>query len=155
MASIRPRRDEDLAACVEILKVVYLKSGYPVGGVDDALEVLRADNQAWVAEDNGIVIGHVAMNLPPKTSVNVALWLERYPHDADVAVLSRLFVDPEKRGRGAATKLVRTVEEEARRKGKRLLILLSSRTRTRSGCIATWDGSNMVLRFTAGARAKR
>ncbi|KAI0973881.1 acyl-CoA N-acyltransferase [Xylaria arbuscula] len=122
MASIRPRRDEDLAACVEILKAVYLKSGYPVAGVDDALEVLRTDNQAWVAKDNGIIIGHVAMNIPPKTYVNVALWLERYPQ-ADVAVLSHLFVDPEKRGRGAATKLVRTVEEEARRKGQRLLIL--------------------------------
>ncbi|KAI0802721.1 acyl-CoA N-acyltransferase [Xylaria sp. FL0064] len=122
MASIRLRRDEDLAACVEIMRAVYLDSGYPVGGVENALKTLRTDDQAWVAEDNGVIIGHVAMNEAPKTYVNVALWLERYPQ-ADVAILGRLFVHPERRGRGAATKLIRTVEEEARSKGKRLLIL--------------------------------
>ncbi|KAI1421121.1 acyl-CoA N-acyltransferase [Xylaria sp. FL1777] len=122
MAVIRLRKDEDLAACVEIMTAVYHTSGYPVGGVENALEELRTDDQAWVAEDNGVIIGHVAMNKARETYVNVALWLERYPQ-ADVMVLGRLFVHPERRGRGAATKLIRTVEEEARSKGKRLLIL--------------------------------
>jgi GNAT superfamily N-acetyltransferase len=126
MASIRPRRDSDLPACVEILKAVYATSGYPVGGVDNALDELRTDDQAWVAEDasDGSVIGHVALNEARESSVNVALWRERHPDaKADVAVLGRLFVHPDARRRGAATKLVRAVEEEARRRGLRLLIL--------------------------------
>ncbi|KAF2965564.1 hypothetical protein GQX73_g8020 [Xylaria multiplex] len=122
MASIRRRNDEDIPACVEIMKVVYQSSGYPVGGVDNALNELRTDDCAWVAEDNGVIIGHVAMNRAREDYVNVPLWLEKHP-GADVAVLARLFVDVKSRGRGAATKLIRTVEEEARNKGQRLLIL--------------------------------
>ncbi|KAI3333622.1 hypothetical protein F4824DRAFT_471454 [Ustulina deusta] len=95
MASIRLRRDEDLAACVEITKAVYHHSGYPVGGVENALDELRTDDQAWVAEDSGAIVGHVAMNNAPETYVNVALWLERDPQ-ANVAVLARLFRAPGK-----------------------------------------------------------
>ena len=127
MASIRPRRDQDLEACVETMRAVYHDSGYPVQGVDNALEELQKDDQAWVAEDekDGTIFGHVAMNRAVKSYVNVARWLEKHPEatDDDVAVLGRLFVHPERRGRGAATKLIRAVEEEARRRGKRLLIL--------------------------------
>ncbi|KAI0532548.1 acyl-CoA N-acyltransferase [Xylaria digitata] len=122
MASIRSRNDEDLPACVEIMKTVYQSSGYPVGGVDNALNELRTDDRAWVAEDNSVIIGHIAMNRAREDYVNVALWLERYSK-ADIAVLARLFVHEKSRKRGAATKLIRTVEEEARSKGQRLLIL--------------------------------
>ncbi|KAI3326075.1 acyl-CoA N-acyltransferase [Xylariaceae sp. AK1471] len=124
MASIRPRRDSDIPACVEILKAVYATNGFPVGGVDDALNELQTDDQAWVATDNngGAIIGHVALNKARESYVNVTLWRERHP-EADVAVLARLFVHPEARKRGAATKLIRVVEEEARSKGLRLLIL--------------------------------
>ncbi|KAI0420694.1 acyl-CoA N-acyltransferase [Xylaria grammica] len=96
MASIRARKDDDLPACVEILKAVYRSSGYPVGGVDHALDELRTDDQAWVAEDDaGAVVGHVAMNRAREDYAN----------------------------RGAATGLVRAVEAEARGQGRRLLIL--------------------------------
>ncbi|KAI0474371.1 acyl-CoA N-acyltransferase [Xylaria cf. heliscus] len=122
MASVRPRRDQDIPACVEIIKSVYRDSGYPVGGVDQAFEGLQTDDRAWVAEDNGAVIGHVAMNEARELCVNVALWLEKHPQ-ADVAVLARLFVHPKARRRGAATMLVRAVEEAAREEGRRLLIL--------------------------------
>ncbi|GAW13035.1 hypothetical protein ANO14919_024130 [Xylariales sp. No.14919] len=123
MASIRARKDDDLPACVEILKAVYRSSGYPVGGVDHALDELRTDDQAWVAEDDaGAVVGHVAMNRAREDYANVALWLARHPA-ADVAVLARLFVHPGSRKRGAATGLVRAVEAEARGQGRRLLIL--------------------------------
>ncbi|KAJ3569965.1 hypothetical protein NPX13_g5899 [Xylaria arbuscula] len=111
------------------MRAVYRVSGYPVEGIENALEVLQGDDQAWVAEDNdngdAVVIGHVAMNRALETYVNVARWRELHPREADVdiAVLGRLFVHPGKQGRGIATKLIRAVEEEARRKGKRLLIL--------------------------------
>ncbi|KAI0439321.1 acyl-CoA N-acyltransferase [Xylaria telfairii] len=121
MARVRPRQDQDLPACVEIIKAVYHDSGYPVGGVDQALEELQTDDRAWVAEDDAI-IGHVAMNKARTSYVNVALWLEKHP-EANIALLSRLFVHPEARRRGAATMLVRAVEEAARREGRRLLIL--------------------------------
>ncbi|KAH8161220.1 hypothetical protein CIB48_g7029 [Xylaria polymorpha] len=117
MARARPRQDQDLPACVEIIKVVY-----PVGGVGQALEELQTDDQAWVAEDDGAIIGHVAMNKASASYVNVALWLEKHP-EANIAVLARLFVHPEARRRGAATMLVHAVEEAARREGRRLLIL--------------------------------
>ncbi|KAI0189991.1 acyl-CoA N-acyltransferase [Xylaria flabelliformis] len=125
MASIRSRTNEDLPTCVEIIKAVYHDSGYPVGGVDQALEELQADDRAWVAEDNGEIIGHVAMNKARETYVNVALWLEKHPQTTttNIALLARLFVHPEARRRGAATMLIRAVEEAARGEEKRLLIL--------------------------------
>ncbi|KAI8950014.1 acyl-CoA N-acyltransferase [Xylaria longipes] len=123
MASIRPRRDGDLPACIEIIKAVHRDSGYPVGGVDQALKELQTDDQAWVAEDHRAIIGHVAMNKACETFVNVAMWLEKHPQATDIALLARLFVHPEARRRGAATLLVRAVEEVARSEGRRLLIL--------------------------------
>ncbi|KAI0455847.1 acyl-CoA N-acyltransferase [Xylaria acuta] len=123
MASIRRRGDGDLPACVKIIKAVYRDSGYPVGGVDKALEELRTDDQAWVAEDNGTIVGHVAMNEARESHANVALWLEKHPQATDIALLARLFVHPEARRRGAASMLVRAVEEAARSEGRRLLIL--------------------------------
>ncbi|KAI0407583.1 acyl-CoA N-acyltransferase [Xylaria palmicola] len=123
MASVRPRRDGDLLACVDIMRAVYRDSGYPVGGVDNALEGLRKDDRAWVAEEaDGSVVGHVAMNGAIETCPNVARWLDEHPRD-NAAMLARLFVRPGSRKRGVATRLVRAVEDEARGQGRRLLIL--------------------------------
>ncbi|KAJ2994994.1 hypothetical protein NUW58_g1401 [Xylaria curta] len=80
------------------------------------------DDQAWVAEHGGMIIGHVAMNRAVESYVNVALWLEKHPQ-ADVAVLARLFVHPASRKQGAATGLIRAAEAAARSEGRRLLIL--------------------------------
>lgn len=140
MASIRPRRASDLQACVEVMKAVYADSGYPVEGVENAVEALQTDEMAWVAEDSdsgsgsdGAVIGHVAMKRASETDSYVALWRERHlavhsksinsGGDANIAVLGRLFIHPRARRRGLGTRLVRVVEDEARRRGCRLLIL--------------------------------
>jgi GNAT superfamily N-acetyltransferase len=106
------------------MKAVYATSGYPVDGVENALSALQTDDQAWVAvaeEEEGAVIGHVALNKASESNVCAAMWWERHP-DTDIAVLGRLFVQPGSRRRGAASKLVRTVEEEAHSKGQRLVM---------------------------------
>ncbi|KAI8625734.1 acyl-CoA N-acyltransferase [Xylariaceae sp. FL1651] len=122
MASIRLRKDEDLAACVEVMKAVYETSGYPVAGVDNAAADLQTDDLAWVAEDGeGSVIGHVALKEARTGNVGAALWWELHP-GANIAVLGHLFVHPRSRGAGAGSRLVRTAEEEARRKGQRLIM---------------------------------
>ncbi|RYP70954.1 hypothetical protein DL769_004787 [Monosporascus sp. CRB-8-3] len=117
MITIRPRRDSDLAGCVATLRMVHSLSGYPVDGVEDALGFLWTDDRAWVAtrDADGAILGHAALSKPDERSGHVALWRQLHPPDFgsgsgkdDIVVLGRLFVHPEARGGGVATRLIDT-----------------------------------------------
>ncbi|KAI1417153.1 acyl-CoA N-acyltransferase [Hypoxylon sp. FL1857] len=122
MATIRPRTDPDIAACLEILNAVYKTSGYPVGGVGDPALYFTSDDDAWVAETDGTITGHIALSNARTENVAVALWWQQHPEDIQVRVLGRLFVHPNSRKNGTASKLIDTAVEEARRRGQRLLM---------------------------------
>lgn len=123
MVTIRPRTESDLDGCTEALRAVYLKDGYPVQGTDDAKTflTLNATKQAWVAEQDGQILGHVAVSVATEEDLSVRLWLAQHP-DAPVAVLERLFVHPEKRGDGVASKLITAATDWAREQQVRLVL---------------------------------
>jgi GNAT superfamily N-acetyltransferase len=122
MATIRPRNEDDLEPCADILRVVYENSGYPVGGVADALGFLKTDGAAWVAEKDGFVIGHAALTVASEKDMSAALWYRLHPEDRNIVVLGRLFVHPDARKSGAATGLIDAAVAEGRRQGKRLVM---------------------------------
>ncbi|MER6943659.1 GNAT family N-acetyltransferase [Nonomuraea sp. NPDC000554] len=87
---IRPRTGADLDACVRALAEVQAADRYPVDWPDDPHGWLSPDDLtgAWVAIDDGVVLGHVGL--------------------AGTAV-TRLFVTPAARGSGLAAALLDTV----------------------------------------------
>ena len=72
-----------------------------------------------------LILAHVSLTLPsPSTSTSdpaVALW-QSQNHPEPIAVLERLFVDPEARGQGLAAKLLRVASEEAGKRGLRAVL---------------------------------
>lgn len=123
--SIRPRRSEDIANCAEVLKRVYQLDGYPVQGVDHALEFLSGPHtlEAWVAtSDAGNIVGHIAMSSSAKTDLSVELWKQQHSRVDNIAVLERLFVDPGARGQGVAEALMRAVTAAGQERGLRVVL---------------------------------
>lgn len=148
---IRSRQPSDLPSCASLLTRVYARDGYPVQGVSHAIEFLSSPStlEAWVAEEIETAttttaittnqntnrspkqpsstaqkfLGHVSLTSPSPTSSDpaVALWGSQSPGDS-IAVLERLFVDPEARGQGLAAKLLHAASEEAGKRGLRVVL---------------------------------
>lgn len=135
--NIRIRQPADLPACASLLTRVYEKDRYPVQGVSRAIEFLSSPSSlaAWVATppsqaelsssdqapQTAKIIGHVALALPSDSDPAVALWYAQ-KRPEQIAVLERLFVDPDARGQGIAQKLLRAVSEEAAKRGLKAVL---------------------------------
>ena len=94
--SIRSRRDSDIPGAAKALVKVHESDGYPVEGVDEPEAWLTPPEvlQAWIAELDGHVVGHVALSHPNGEDA-VSLWLDQSDTaESEVAVLARLFVAP-------------------------------------------------------------
>ena len=146
--TIRPRLPSDLPSCASLLARVYEKDRYPVQGVSNAIEFLSPPSTlaSWVAvaedtpaaspnenedqaekkdEDKAEtpkILAHISLSLPTPTSTDPAVILWRSQNSQPVAVLERLFADPAARGQGLAEKLMRTVTEEAGKRGLRCVL---------------------------------
>lgn len=62
---IRPRTDDDEAACVDLLQRVHAADGYPLHLTPDEVPgfwATDAEVASWVAEEGGRVVGHVALH---------------------------------------------------------------------------------------------
>ena len=88
---IRGRGREDLGVCVELLRAVHERAGYPINWPADPAAWLTPEGAlgCWVAVDGGRVVGHVVL-----TAVG-----ER-------AEVERLFVDPGVARRGIGRQLL-------------------------------------------------
>ncbi|KAI5360681.1 Putative GNAT domain, acyl-CoA N-acyltransferase [Septoria linicola] len=107
---IRQRQEEDLSTCVAVLERVYATDGYPVQGTAHAEAFLSNESigPAWVATVADRIVGHVAVGKAANSDVAVALWRQSHPEDP-IAVLERLYVDPDHRGSGVAAQLIKAV----------------------------------------------
>ena len=95
---IRTRADDDAAALVAILAETHERDGYPVRRVNVRREWLWQDDfvGAWVADDDGDVVGHVAL----------ADGFAGPGVPEGAFGISRLFVAPRANGRGVGAALL-------------------------------------------------
>ena len=118
--TIRPRREEDLPSLASTLVRVHAVDGYPVEGVADPEAWLRHPHeiQSWTATDDDGPIGQVSLTRARPEDDAALAWHEHTGGDIDrLAILARLFVDPDHRGSGAGRLLMETARDHARSHG--------------------------------------
>jgi GNAT superfamily N-acetyltransferase len=107
---IRLRTDADRPALLAALKATHEVDKYPVLPTHVTWEWLLEgdDGMAWVADDAGEVLGHIAV--------------AEAEEDPDALSMHRLFVRPDARSRGVASALLTTVETYSRILGQNLFL---------------------------------
>lgn len=113
---VRRRRDSDLDMCVQVLREVHKRDGYPVNWPDDPAGWLsqRSLLDAWVAELDGRIAGHVGLSRSGPGDAAADLWSHREGVSRErAAMVSRLFVGPAARGHGLGALLMHRVVAEA------------------------------------------
>jgi GNAT superfamily N-acetyltransferase len=106
---IRQRRNKDLGACARLMHVVFYADHYPEQWPDAPRRWLADDSvlDAWVAEELGEILGHVAISRVTGDTRDALRWREVTGHDpAELACVSRFFVRPRVRGEGIGTALL-------------------------------------------------
>jgi GNAT superfamily N-acetyltransferase len=116
---IRAREERDLAAGGPLVTAVHDSDGYPVRPPPDPSDFLRVADAlgAWVAEEDGDVVGHVLLR--PSTSAPVMRAAARatgLPEDR-LGVVGRLLVSPTARRRGLGRALLDVAASHAGRLG--------------------------------------
>ena len=118
MSGIEVRRTipADLDALAEVLLKVHAVDGYPVEGVQDPrawVDLVDPIGQ-WTALRDGRPVGHIALTAPQDLdAAPQMIALQQSVPVVEVAVVARLFVDPEHRGQGVADQLLEAAEREA------------------------------------------
>ncbi len=116
---IRPRTEDDLDACAALLEEVCARDRYPVYVPESFRDFVEVPDAlaAWVAEDDGAIVGHAALR--PRGSDAVQALVERLAGaPQDIGVVVRLFVSPSTRRRGLAARLLDVTVAEARGRGR-------------------------------------
>ncbi|HSE08863.1 MAG TPA: GNAT family N-acetyltransferase [Nocardioidaceae bacterium] len=117
---VRRRRSRDLAASARLLRVVFADGQYPVVWPEAPRSWLAGDDviDAWVVEQQGEMLGHIAISRVGLDPVSALKWREvtgREP--SELAGISRFFVRPRARGRGIGSALLEVAVAEVRARG--------------------------------------
>ncbi len=100
--------------------MVHERDGYPLDWPDRPGDWLTPPSllSAWVAELDGRVAGHIGLARSGAGDLAPGLWGARAGSGPGAAaVVNRLFVAPEARGRGLGASLLARAVEEARERG--------------------------------------
>jgi GNAT superfamily N-acetyltransferase len=112
---IRVRADADLDECVRILETVHRADGYPTYWPDDPARWLspRAMLGAWVAEDEGRIVGHIVLTAGA-AEASGSVWAMTTGLSAEqFAAITRFFVSPDRRSAGVGGALLDAACAEA------------------------------------------
>ncbi|MEV0901379.1 GNAT family N-acetyltransferase [Actinoplanes sp. NPDC049802] len=130
---IREKTAADTEACVALLRRVHARDGYPLYlPPDDEAGFLRPDHQraAWVAEQGGRIVGHVALHCPRENpTLSAAAAATGLPVDR-LALVARLFTAPEVRRQGLGRALLRHATARAPELGRRAVLDVGQRLPT-------------------------
>lgn len=106
---VRAREPGDLPALADILVRVHGTDGYPVEGVAEPLAWLRPRGvlASWVALADDVPVGQVLLLRAVPGADAVRVWVRRTGGEpAGLAVMARLFVDPDHRRAGVGGALL-------------------------------------------------
>jgi GNAT superfamily N-acetyltransferase len=152
---IRPRRDSDIAACAVLVREVHALDRYPRFLPEDlgAFLGLPGAYGCWVADRSGQIAGHVAL-LPRSVPSALQIASSALNRPADqLAVIARLFVSPQARGKGTGRRLLDTATAEAVSRGLRPVLDVDTNL---APAIALYENSGWVragmitVRFSDG-----
>ena len=121
---IRDRAPEDAPALESIARQTHQLDRYPVYPPDDLQSFIVDPGAlgAWVAADDGEVLGHVALHPRSSPEVMDAVASATGLVGERVAVIARLLVAPAARRRGTGRALLERGASEAARLGRRAVL---------------------------------
>ena len=116
---IRRRHDGDLDACKRVLRGISSGGKYPLPRPVSHRAWLTEDVlDAWVAERQGTILGHVAIARVGTGAASAMRWREVTGRSTDdLALVSRFFVRLPERGQGIGTALLAAAVAGARARG--------------------------------------
>ena len=117
---IRRRRPHDLAACRRLLGLVAMEGDYPLPKPASLRDWVsdREIMDAWIAEREGEVLGHLALIQVGSDAVSAMRWREVTGRPVTELVgISRFFVRSSARGHGIGSSLLQSAVTEARDRG--------------------------------------
>lgn len=147
--TIRPRRADDVPACVQALAEVHRKDGYPTRWPKDPADWLDSPGLlgAWVAEGAGVMAGHIALVV----GVDDAELIKAAGRPrVELAMVSRFFVRPGTRGRHIGEALVRTATEFGSSQGFGLVLEVVKEPRSAAAALYERLGWQLVGQRLAG-----
>ncbi len=121
---IRIRREEDIDECVSLLHSVHEQEGYPRGTNDFRRFITHGTQEAWVAELDTNIVGHIAVGEADASDLAVHTWRCLRPENDNIALAKRLFVHPDARGKGVAAALLKHAGAYGRTNDKRLVLFV-------------------------------
>jgi GNAT superfamily N-acetyltransferase len=129
---VRGRSEADIGSCETLLRAVHEIDDYPVRLPEELRTFLVAPDElaAWVAEDEGLVVGHVALHAGCSPGTLDVACKATGLREQDLGVVARLLVSPAIRRRGIGRQLLRAATTEATSRG--LLPILEVVTRHQS-----------------------
>lgn len=121
---IRSRLPEDGSALEQIARETHQTDRYPVYPPDDLRSFIVDPDAlgAWVAADDGEVLGHVALHARSSAEVMDAVESATGLSGDRVAVIARLLVAPAARRLGTGRALLERATGEAARLGRRAVL---------------------------------
>ncbi|MBV9660299.1 MAG: GNAT family N-acetyltransferase [Acidimicrobiales bacterium] len=121
---IRPRLADDLPAVERLADLIRRIDGYPGYLPGSLRDFLVTDDAlgAWVAEQEEIIVGHVALHRRSWGEVMRVASESMGLEDGQLAVIARLFVIPEARQQGVGLHLLNSATAEAWRLGRRPIL---------------------------------
>jgi GNAT superfamily N-acetyltransferase len=151
---IRRRKDNHVASCSRLLGLVSSENGYPFPRPVSRRGWLTEEDvlDAWIAEQDGRVQGHVAITRVDSDPTTALRWREVTGLPASELVgVSRFFVRSSARGRGLGSALLETAVEASRARG---LIPVAQMVSTSRRGIPLYDraGWRMVAMYPCGKR---
>jgi GNAT superfamily N-acetyltransferase len=114
---LRQRREQDIAPLANLLDAIQPHEGYPKSRPDSLENFVRDDRVigAWVIEEDGEVVAHALIKEQMFGGIDDLVHEHTGWPKERLAAVSRIFVSPQKRGRGYARSLLRHCVAEARK----------------------------------------
>lgn len=158
---MRPRTPTDLAGCVDLLRRVYDRDGYPSRWPADPGSFLAAPRElaGWVAGPGpgGPVVGHVALhNCAAAATLAVAARATGRPESA-LAVVARFLVSPASRREGIGRRLLATAVADSHRRARQPVLDVAHRLTAAQALYAAagWrPAGSVVHRLADGAELR-